>query len=79
MGVFKEKQEMLAFKLPGGSEMTVAQSSLLEKQVPPPHRKQKYPFLEQTDVHPDPEEDLLHRWSCPEYEPTYIMVKVTLF
>lgn len=75
MGVFNEKQGMFTFKLPSSSGMTVTQKALLEKQVPSQEVECLFPA--QTDVHSAPKEDLPHRWACPEYEPAFIMVKVT--
>lgn len=54
----------------------LTQKALLEKQVPSQEVGTLF-FSEQTDVHTAPKEDLPHRWACPEYEPTFIMAKVT--
>lgn len=74
--MLSEKQGMFAFQLPGGSEVAdpegiAREAGSLTGSGSPPL------FSEQTDVHTAPKEDLPHRWACPEYEPTFIMAKVT--
>lgn len=76
MGVFNKKQGMFAFQLPGGSEMADPEGIAREAGSLIGSGSTFF-FPEQADVHTAPKEDLPHRWACPEYEPTFIMAKVT--